>query len=98
MGKSEEKGKKISVRLDVEATKRLNQANTRGYTTSQYINSIIKSSSADSMDLNAMRSIMVSINRLHYQLEFEEDPKIKMNMREELNKICHVLKSFQNPT
>lgn len=41
MGKSEEKGKKISVRLDVEATKRLNQANTRGYTISQYINSIL---------------------------------------------------------
>lgn len=98
MAKSEEKGKKISVRLDMEATKRLNQANARGYTTSQYINRIIKNSSAGSMDLDAMRSIMISINRLQYQLEFEEDLEIKMNMREELNKICRVLRSFQSPT
>lgn len=98
MAKSEEKGKKISVRLDIEATKRLNRAKAQGYTTSQYINSIIKNSSAGSMDLDAMRSIMISINRLQYQLEFEEDLKLKMNMREELNKICRVLRSFQSPT
>lgn len=91
-------GKKISVRLDPEATKKLDEATEKGYTISQFINRIIKDSSVGGVDIGSIRTLMVSMSNLQSQLEFEEDIDLRKNMREELNKICHVLKSFQNPT
>ena len=98
MAQKERKTKRITVRLDYEAAKKVEEANARGFSTSQYINKIIKGSSSCEMDIRSMRSILMSISRLQSQLEFETDPVIKKNMREELNQICRVLKSFQNHT
>lgn len=98
MAKKEGKIKKISVRLDEDACMKLDKAKAKGFNTSQYINKIIKDSSARDTDIGSMRSILISVNRLHSYLEFEEDPEMKKNMREELNQICRVLKSIQNHT
>ena len=98
MAQKETKTKRITVRLDSEAAKKVGEANAKGFTTSQYINKIIKGSSSCEVDIRAMRSILISVSRLQSQLEFETDPEMKKNMREELNQICHVLKSFQSHT
>lgn len=96
MAKKAEKIEKISVRLDAEAVQKLNEAVDKGFTKSQYINKIIKDSTAVDNDINLGRAIVISINKIQSQLEFEEDTEMKKNIREELNEICHVLKSSQN--
>lgn len=98
MVNKDKKGKKISVRLDPEATKKLDEAKEKGYTISQFINRIIKGSSVGGVDIGSMRTLMVSMSNLQSQLEFEDDVDVRKNMREELNKICQVLKSFHSPT
>lgn len=98
MPKKEEKGKRISVRLVPEAAKKLDEAIEKGYTISQFINRVIMDSSVGGVDIGSMRTLMISMCNLQSQLEFEEDIDLRKNMREELNKICHVLKSFQTPT
>ena len=88
------KPKKISVRLDNESSQKLEEAKAKGYTTSQFVIEKIKSSNV--IDLNSLRSIMISINMIQNELEFEENIEVKNSIREELNKICQSLKSFQS--
>ena len=94
MKKIANKPKKISVRLDNEAAQKLEEAKAKGYTTSQFVIEKIKNSNV--IDLNSLRNVMISINMIQNELEFEEDIEIKNSIREELNKICQSLKSFQS--
>lgn len=95
MKKTEDKTKKISVRLDNEAALKLEEAKGKGYTVSQFVNEKMKDSNA--IDLNSLRNIVVSITKIQTKLEFEEDIEIRNSIREELNSICQSLKSFQSP-
>lgn len=94
MKKTEDKEKRISVRLDNEASKKLEEAKAKGYTTSQFVNEKMKNSNI--LDLNSLRDIIISINKIQTNLEDEEDIEIKNAIREELNRICQSLKSFQS--
>lgn len=94
MKKPAGKPARISVRLDNEASQKLEEAKAKGYTTSQFVIEKIKNSNA--IDLNSLRNIMISINKIQNELELEEDIAVKNSIREELNNICRSLKSFQN--
>lgn len=94
MKKPAGQSKKISVRLDNEATQKLEEAKAKGYTTSQFVIEKIKNSNV--IDLNSLRNIMISINIIQNKLEFEEDIEVKNSIREELNNICRSLRSFQS--
>ena len=82
---------RITVRLNEEANQCLNKAKERGYSISQYINEILVKP-LNYIDLNLEREIMVRICKMQSELEFEQDPSIKENMREELNQICRALR------
>lgn len=88
--------KRISVRLDSEAAAKLQEARDKGYTTSQYINNLIKGTAV--MDVGQYRKIIPHICELESLLEHEEDINQKNAMRGELNKIWRHLKSFQENT
>lgn len=89
-----DKPKRISVRLDNEASQILEEAKANGYTTSQFVLEKMKNSNI--IDLNSLRNIMISINKIQYEIEFEENMEMKSSIREELNNICQSLKSFQS--
>ena len=84
------KSKQISIRLDEIATSRLNEAIRNGYTQSSYINSLLKG--AATVDLNLIRTMMKHVCAIETMLEFEEDPILKKNLREELREICRALR------
>lgn len=90
------KAKKISVRLDEKSANRLDEAIAKGYTTSQFVNASIKG--LGTVDISLIRKMMVHVNNLQSQVEFEDNPKVKSYMREELNQICLSLRSFLSPT
>lgn len=87
---------RITVRLNEEANQCLNKAKERGYSISQYVNEILVKPVVDCIDLNSEREIMVHICKMQSELEFEQDPSIKENMREELNQICRALRSSRS--
>ena len=88
--------KRISVRLDSEAEQKLQEAKEKGYTTSQYINDLIKETSV--IDIGQYREFIPHLCELESLLEHEEDINIKNAMRRELHKIWLCLKSFQENT
>lgn len=90
------KEKRISVRLDPEAAIKLREAKDKGYTTSQYINGIIKGKAV--MDIGQYRKLIPHLCGLESLLEYEEDIDQKNAMREELNNLWQCLKSFQENT
>ena len=88
--------KKISVRLDSEAVEKLQEAKDKGYTTSQYINDLIKEKTV--VDLGQYRKLIPHLCELESFLEHEEDVKRKNIMRGEINNLWQCLKSFQEST
>ena len=96
MNKSSNKTKRISVRLDQEASIKLEEAKAKGYTSTQFVNEKLKSSNI--ININSLRNIMISITKIQSELEFENDDKTRDTIREELNSICQSLKSFQSNT
>ncbi len=90
------KDKRITVRLDPEAAVKLQDAKDKGYTTSQYINGLIKKSVV--MDIGQCRKLIPCICELENLLEQEEDSIQKDAMRNEVYKIWQCLKSFQENT
>jgi len=87
---------RITVRLSEYSAQKLNEAKGKGYSTSDFVNDLISKSVVNDIDLR--RNIMIHICKMQSELEFEEDPEIKKNMREELNLICQCLRSSQDPT
>lgn len=90
------KDKRISVRLDPEAAIILQDAKNKGYTTSQYINAIIKKTAV--MDIGQYRKIFPHLCELERLLEDNDDVTQKNDMRREVNNIWRCLKSFQENT
>lgn len=90
------KENRITVRLSEYSAQKLNEAKKKGYSTSDFVNDLISKSVVN--DIKLKRNIMVHICKIQSELEFEQDPEIKKNMREELNLICRCLESSQDPT
>ena len=88
--------KRISVRLDPEASRVLQDAKDKGYTTSQFINSLIKGSAV--IDIGQYRKLIPPLSNLLSLLEREEDTQRKESMRKEVNQLWRYLKSFQGNT
>lgn len=87
---------RITVRLTERSAQKLDEAKKKGYSTSGLVNDLISKSVVN--DINLKRNIMVHICKIQSELEFEQDPEIKKNVREELNLICQCLESSQGPT
>ena len=88
------KSKRISVRLDSDAEAKLNSAIANGYTTSSFINDVIKGASVTNIQVE--REVMKHVNQIQSEIEFERDYEILKNVREELNEICLALRSSLN--
>lgn len=91
---NQNKTTKISIRLSKESSDKLQEAKQKGYTTSQYIESLIKGSAI--VDIGLVQGLMPHICNLQTILEHEENPEIRNDMRGELHKICQSLRSLQN--
>lgn len=89
------KDTRITVRLTEEANLKLKEAHNKGYSTSQFINEVLSKSVTS--DIGLKRKIMLYICKMQSELEFEQDPEIKRNLREELHQLCLVLESSQSP-
>lgn len=85
--------KRVSVRLDPEASKRLQEAQSKGYTTSRYINDLIKGSSV--IDIGQCRQLLPHLSRLNNILEFAENSRETEAIREEVHQLWLCLKSFR---
>ena len=90
------KNNKISARLNPAALQQLQDAQSKGYTTSQYINDLINRTSI--IDIGQHRQLIQHLCELEHLLEFEKDDEQKDAMRGELNKLWRCLKSFQKTT
>ena len=90
------KNNQISVRLNPEALQQLQDAQSKGYTTSQYINGLINGTSI--IDIGQYRQIIPHLCELETLLELENDSEQKEAMRGELRKLWQCLKSFQKTT
>ena len=88
--------KTISVRLTDEARAKINLINAQGTKTSAYINHLIVN--ASTADVSVAREMLVHINRIESEMEFEEDAEVKNLVRKELHSICRLLKSSLNRT
>ena len=87
---------KISARLNPTALQQLQDAQSKGYTTSQYINDLINGTSI--IDIGQHRQLIQHLCELERLLEFEKDDEQKDAMRGELNKLWRCLKSFPETT
>lgn len=88
--------RKISVRLDPEADSRLREAISNGYTTSRYINDLIKGTAI--IDIGQYRQLIPPLCNLETLLEHEKDSAQKGAMRKEIRELWRSLKSFQENT
>lgn len=88
--------KRISVRLDLEASRLLQEVKDKGYTTSQFINSLIKGSAV--IDIGQYRKLIPPLSNLQSLIEREENTQRKESMRKEVNQLWRSLKSFQENT
>ncbi len=88
------KEKRITVRLSESSIQKLEDAKNKGYTTSNFVNDLISSSVIS--DIGLRKNIMIHICKIQSELEFEQDPEIKRNMREELNEVCRCLNLSPN--
>lgn len=88
--------KRISVRLDPEASRLLQEVKDKGYTTSQFINSLIKGSAV--IDIGQYRKLIPPLSNLQSLIEREENTQRKESMRKEVNQLWRSLKSFQENT
>ena len=88
--------RKISVRLDPEADSRLREAISNGYTTSRYINHLIKGTAV--ADISQCRQLILHLCRLNNILEFAENSEEMNTIKEEVRQLWRSLKSFQENT
>ncbi len=83
--------KRVTVRLTPEAALRLQEAKNKGYTTSQYVNELIKGSSV--IDIGQCRQLIPHLCNLETLLEHEKDSSQKDAMRKEIRELWQCLKS-----
>lgn len=80
---------RISIRLNEEAGRRLEEAKTRGINTTQFINDLICDNTVPSGD--KVRKAYQSICTMESLLEGLEEENA-MKIREELNRLCRALR------
>lgn len=67
--------KRISVRLDVNAWHKVQEANRLGYKTSEYVNHVINGNQITDLDL--ARKIMIHVTQIQTEMELEQDHEIQ---------------------
>lgn len=87
------KDKRISVRLDPEAALRLQEVQNKGYTSSQYINNLIKGTAV--IDIGQYRQLIPHLCRLDDLLERSENSTATDAIKKEVRQLWRCLKSFQ---
>ena len=88
--KKEKENRKISVRLNDEANKKVIDAVNKGISKSEFINNAIIG--CNTTNIGELRTAMTHICNIQTELELIADITAKNNIRKELNKLCHALR------
>ena len=88
--KKEKEDRKISVRLNDEANKKVIDAVNKGISKSEFINNAIIG--CNTTNIGELRTAMTHICNIQAELELIADITAKNNIRKELNKLCHALR------
>ena len=88
--KKETEDRKISVRLNDEANKKVIDAVNKGISKSEFINNAIIG--CNTTNIGELRTAMTHICNIQTELELIADITAKNNIRKELNKLCHALR------
>ena len=88
--KKEKEDRKISVRLNDEAHKKVIDAVNKGISKSEFINNAIIG--CNTTNIGELRTAMTHICNIQTELELIADITAKNNIRKELNKLCHALR------
>lgn len=88
--KKEKEDRKISVRLNDEANKKVIGAVNKGISKSEFINNAIIG--CNTTNIGELRTAMTHICNIQTELELIADITAKNNIRKELNKLCHALR------
>ena len=93
--KKEKDDRKISVRLNNEAYKKVTDAVNNGISKSKYINNAIIG--CNTTNIGKLRAAMAHICNIQTELELITDMTTKNEIRKELNGLCLALKSSLSP-
>ena len=88
--KKGKENRKISVRLNNEAYKKVTDAVNDGINKSEYINNAIIG--CNKSNIGKLRTAMACVCNIQTELELIADITAKNNIRKELNKLCHALR------
>ena len=93
--KCENKHNKISVRLSDKANKKLIEAESRGYTKSEFVNNAIIG--CNTANICELRTAMACVCNIQTELELITDATAQNKIRKELSILCRALKSSLSP-
>lgn len=88
--KKEKDDRKISVRLNNEAYKKVTDAVNDGINKSEYINNAIIG--CNKSNIGKLRTAMACVCNIQTELELITDMTTKNEIRKELNGLCHALR------
>mgnify|MGYP001150214486 FL=1 len=88
--KKEKEDRKISVRLNDEANKKVIDAVNKGISKSEFINNTIIG--CNTTNIGESRTAMAHICNIQTELELITDMTTKNEIRKELNGLCHALR------
>ena len=88
--KKEKADRKISVRLNDEANKKVIDAVNKGISKSGFINNAIIG--CNTTNIGELRTAMTHICNIQTELELITDMTTKNEIRKELNGLCHALR------
>lgn len=91
----EKEDRKISVRLNDEANKKVIDAVNKGISKSEFINNAIIG--CNTTNIGELRTAMAHICNIQTELELITDMTTKNEIRKELNGLCLALKSSLSP-
>ena len=93
--KKEKDDRKISVRLNDEANKKVIDAVNRGISKSEYINNAIIG--CDTTNIGELRTVIACVCNIQTELELITDVTAQNKIRKELSILCRALKSSLSP-
>ena len=91
----EKENRKISVRLNDEANKKVIDAVNRGISKSEYINNAING--CDTTNIGELRIAIACVCNIQTELELITDVTAQNKIRKELSILCRALKSSLSP-
>lgn len=91
----EKENRKISVRLNDEANKKVIDVVNKGISKSEFINNVIIG--CNTTNIGELRTAMTHICNIQIELELITDMTTKNEIRKELNGLCLALKSSPGP-